>query len=129
MAEMSKEEWAQKDKNKQASIVAQSSMERAVELHLAGKTDTLESMYNKICEMVWKKSKALANEDITSNTLPVPHPKQRTLLNSAKAKYEFTDEEIFEANGNKYPNNATEMKAALTKLGVKYGNALQSIHP
>lgn len=130
---LTKAEWAQKDKDRQASIVAQSCLERAIEtvMGLGGSgldPFTLENVkkrvtetYNYYCELVWKKSKTLANEDITKalNSLPVPTPNQKKLLSAAQAKYEFTDEQIFQATG-KYPNNNKEMKTALTKLGVKY---------
>lgn len=98
MAEMTKEEWKQKDLKKQASIVAQSCLERAVEtclglgasgldnFTLANVIRRVSETHNQYCELVWNKTLELAGEVKTNTDVvsdiehPTPTVEQQTIL-------------------------------------------------
>jgi hypothetical protein len=115
MAEQSPEYWERKELKKQASIVAQSCLERAVDTVLglgASGLDkfTLENVikrvsetYNSYCSLVWNKTDELLKENNSEvKSFPTPTLEQKKALELVKKETKWTAEQVYRKFG-KFP--------------------------
>jgi hypothetical protein len=116
--------FARKDR----MIVAQTSLERAIEYKPNADIQTVLEIADKFYDYVFRRADGVSNTDSNmvdstervnkETVIPVPTKKQGEWLNKITEKYGFTNEEVFTKYG-KYPQSKEE---AIECVRVLKGN-------